>query len=128
MLLFLFLFAVTIQQQQRLIQMQRTVVPNRMIGSQQIIQQGTVQQTRQLAPPPPYPGPPPPYPGQHQVKCYLYYIQNFNCYSVLVVQLSVVIPSVVYPTLHLDIFFCRFPERKHVYFQSNMFLPNTYLI
>lgn len=52
--------------------MQRTVVSNRMMGvSQQIIQQGTVQpniqQTRQLAPPPPYPGPPPPYPGQHQV-------------------------------------------------------------
>lgn len=54
--------------------MQRTVVPNRLISSQQIIQQGTVQQTRQLAPPPPYPGPPPPYPGQHQVKCYLYYV------------------------------------------------------
>lgn len=55
--------------------MQRTVVPNRIMGvSQQIVQQGTVQQTvqqtRQLAPPPPYPGPPPPYPGQHQVKFY----------------------------------------------------------
>jgi len=108
--------------------MQRTVVPNRMIGSQQIIQQGTVQQTRQLAPPPPYPGPPPPYPGQHQVKYYLYYILNYHFYSVLVVQLSVVIPSVVYPTLHLDIFFCRLPERKHAFFQPNMFLPNTYLI
>jgi len=81
-IIILFLFAVSIQQQQRLIQMQRTVVPNRMIGSQQIIQQGTVQQTRQLAPPPPYPGPPPPYPGQHQVKYYLYYIIIHHCYSV----------------------------------------------
>lgn len=62
--------------------MQRTVVPNRMMGvSQQIMQQGTVQQTRQLAPPPPYPGPPPPYPGQHQVK------YNLIChfYSIIVV-------------------------------------------
>lgn len=52
--------------------MHRTVVPNPMMGvSQQIVQRGTVQQTvqqtRQIAPPPPYPGPPPPYPGQHQV-------------------------------------------------------------
>lgn len=57
--------------------MQRTVVSNRMMGApQQIIQQGTVQQTRQLVPPPPYPGPPPPYPGQHQVKfmCFMSFI------------------------------------------------------
>lgn len=58
--------------QQRLGQLQHTVVPNSMMSvPQQIVQQGTVQQnvqqTRQLAPPPPYPGPPPPYPGQHQV-------------------------------------------------------------
>ncbi|KAL5240301.1 hypothetical protein ACI65C_007711 [Semiaphis heraclei] len=81
---------VTIQQQQRLIQMQRTVVPNRMIGSQQIIQQGTVQQTRQLAPPPPYPGPPPPYPGQHQrgkIRClislYLFKFQIFATWFII---------------------------------------------
>lgn len=92
--------------------MQRTVVPNRMIGSQQIIQQGTVQQTRQLAPPPPYPGPPPPYPGQHQVKCYLYYIIIHHCYSVIVVELFVVIPSVVSPILHLDIFFVDFQKKS----------------
>lgn len=75
------LFVVPVQQQQRLIQMQRTVVPNRMIGvSQQIIQQGTVQQARQLAPPPPYPGPPPPYPGQHQVKLnFSHVIYYFFC-------------------------------------------------
>lgn len=59
--------------------MQRTVVPNRIMGvSQQIIQQGTIQQsaqqTRQLVPPPPYPGPPPPYPGQHQVK-FIYFMK-----------------------------------------------------
>lgn len=121
MLLFLFLFAVTIQQQQRLIQMQRTVVPNRMISSQQIIQQGTVQQTRQLAPPPPYPGPPPPYPGQHQVKLYLYYILIYHCYSVFVVQLFVVIPSVVYPTLHLDIFFVDFQKESMPFFNPICF-------
>lgn len=76
------LFVVPVQQQQRLIQMQRNVVPNRMISvSQQIIQQGavqqTVQQTRQLAPPPPYPGPPPPYPGQHQVKLNVCLVINY---------------------------------------------------
>lgn len=77
----MFVFKVPIQQQHRILQMQRTVVPNRMMGvPQQIIQQGTVQQTRQLAPPPPYPGPPPPYPGQHQV--------NFDIYCVIfIVQL-----------------------------------------
>lgn len=103
------------QQQQRLIPMQRTVVSNRMIGvSQQILQQGvvqqTVQQTRQLAPPPPYPGPPPPYPGQHQVIYYAYNIIN-NFYSVIVVQLFFVIPSVISPILHLDILFSRLPEK-----------------
>lgn len=67
------MFYVVSIQQQRLGQMQRNVVSNPMVGvPQQIVQQGTVQQnlqqTRQLAPPPPYPGPPPPpYPGQHQV-------------------------------------------------------------
>lgn len=65
--------------------MQRTVVSNRMMGvSQQILQQGTVQQTRQLAPPPPYPGPPPPYPGQHQVIFFVYYI-IYSLYTVIVV-------------------------------------------
>lgn len=71
--------------------MQRTVVPNSMMGvPQQIIQQGTVQQgvqqTRQLAPPPPYPGLPPPYPGQHQVKMYLEYI-IYYFYIMIVAQL-----------------------------------------
>lgn len=78
--------------------MQRTVVPNRMMGvSQQIIQQGTVQQnvqptvqqnaqqTRQLAPPPPYPGPPPPYPGQHQVIFFIIYFAIYYYYSSLLI-------------------------------------------
>ncbi|XP_050538533.1 histone-lysine N-methyltransferase 2D-like isoform X4 [Daktulosphaira vitifoliae] len=56
----------SVPQQQRLLQMQRTMVPNRSIGvTPQILPQGN-SQVRQLAPPPPYPGPPPPYPGHNQ--------------------------------------------------------------
>lgn len=104
------------QQQQRIIQMQRTVVPNRMMGvSQQILQPGTAQQTRQLAPPPPYPGPPPPYPGQHQVKYELYCI-IYNFYSVINSSLKILYNFFNgFSYFAIRYFFCRFPKKSMLF-------------